>query len=589
MAEEKKVVDPALARFYESMEKTNTEKNTNEMLAGFSEDSGDSESFDLESGNEDTEDRPWRPSHTIFGRSTIKQSQIDAMKGRYFRDISIVRAGGDSTAPVPEVDEVVVYKSFMKAGLRFPLSKFLVEVIKTFEIYLHQITPEAIIRMGIFIWAIRSQGLKPSAKCFCNMHELSYVTKATGKEQYHNNFGCYGFVPRSDVSYPVSTFRKRWPGAWMEEWFYVKNSLVEREDIKGIIQRPIWSRFGIRRPATALGNEIGACQKAFNSVCTFIGTRDLVQEHIAYKMWPLVSDWEMSKEVDAGSSQGGLVYLKYTFRYRDQFDEPNDDWLNCVEATSDELLGAYTRAEDDAMTLAFGGRGKKRLNRVFAIIGFVYLDYCYASRKQGKKRKVAASAISATPKGKKIKVLTHRPRYIETARVPKLAEDSSAVEPEFPASTEATVGSTGELILKTIAEQVEATTADVPKCPTEGKAKSAEEPELRKLTGVSKIPAVTPKRRRMASVLDAIMESTRVPTPAFIEVPSMSERNIKETVEAVATRVEAEVEASVPAVIGPVETVEKDIKEGPSDAALILEKEGAPKKVKSPTPEASTE
>jgi hypothetical protein len=26
----------------------------------------------------------------------------------------------------------------------------------------------------------------------------------------------------------------------MEEWFYVKNNLIEREDIKGIIQRPIF-------------------------------------------------------------------------------------------------------------------------------------------------------------------------------------------------------------------------------------------------------------------------------------------------------------------------------------------------------------
>jgi hypothetical protein len=125
------------------------------------------------------------------------------MKGRYFHDISIVRAGGDSSAPVPEADKVVVYRCFMKAGLLFPLNKFLVEVLKTFEIYLHQITPEAIIRMGIFIWGMRSQGLEPNAKCFCNMHELSYQMKATGKEQYHNNFGCYGFVPRSDVSYPV--------------------------------------------------------------------------------------------------------------------------------------------------------------------------------------------------------------------------------------------------------------------------------------------------------------------------------------------------------------------------------------------------
>jgi hypothetical protein len=101
------------------------------------------------------------------------------MKGRYFRDISIVRARGDNSALVPEADEVVVYRSFMKAGLRFPLNKFLVEVLNTFEIYLHQITPEAIIRMGIFVWAMRSQGLEPNAKCFCNMHELSYETKAT--------------------------------------------------------------------------------------------------------------------------------------------------------------------------------------------------------------------------------------------------------------------------------------------------------------------------------------------------------------------------------------------------------------------------
>jgi hypothetical protein len=152
--------------------------------------------------------------------------------------MSIVRVGGDSVAPAPEEDEVVVYRSFMKAGLRFPLSKFLVEELKSFEIFLHQITPKAIIRMGVFVWAVRSQGLEPSAKCFCNM---LYETKATGKDQYHNNFGCYGFVPRSDVSYLVPTFRKRWPGAWMEEWFYVKNNLTKREDIKGIIQRPIVS------------------------------------------------------------------------------------------------------------------------------------------------------------------------------------------------------------------------------------------------------------------------------------------------------------------------------------------------------------
>jgi hypothetical protein len=100
MSEENKIVDPALAGFYEAMEKINTDKITNEILARLSEDSDDSENFDVESGNEDAKDRPWRPSHTIFGKSSIKQSQIDAMKGRYFRDMSIMRSMGGTASPL---------------------------------------------------------------------------------------------------------------------------------------------------------------------------------------------------------------------------------------------------------------------------------------------------------------------------------------------------------------------------------------------------------------------------------------------------------------------------------------------------------
>jgi hypothetical protein len=78
---------------------------------------------------------------------------------------------------------------------------------------------------------MRSQGLEPDARCFCNMHELTYQMKVTGKEQYHNNFGCYSFVHRAEASYHVLTFQKKWPGSWMQEWFYVKVDLSQREDI----------------------------------------------------------------------------------------------------------------------------------------------------------------------------------------------------------------------------------------------------------------------------------------------------------------------------------------------------------------------
>jgi hypothetical protein len=470
--EEKKVADPYIAGFVESMAKTNTEKITKEIMEGLSEDSDDSDSYDVESGDEDSEDRSWRPSHTIFGKSTIKQSHVDAMRGRYFRDMSIIRVGGDSTGPASEENEVVIYRSFLKVDLRFPLSKFVVEVLKIYQIFLHQITPEAIIRMRIFVWVVRSQGLEPSAKCFCSMHELLYETKATSKEQYHNNFGCYGFIARPNASHPVPTFQKRWPRTWMEEWFYVKNDLKAREDIKEIIQRPIWSRFGLRRPKVEIDGNVEACQRAFSTVCAFIGTRDLIQEHISFRVWPLVESWDMPKETTADSSESGLVRLKYTFRFREKFDEPNDDWLKCIEAMSDQLLGAYSKAEDNALFAAFGGRGKKRLNRVFDVIGFVYPDYHYPLRGQGKKRKVVASAtiaVLAEPKSKKIKVLTHRPRYIEPAIVPELGEGASS-------TTEARQAAP-------IVQSVEEPTV-VPKMPTVGPAEAedgkAEEPQVEK-------------------------------------------------------------------------------------------------------------
>jgi hypothetical protein len=182
------------------------------------------------------------------------------------------------------------------------------------------------------------------------------------------------------------------------------------------------------------------------------------------------------------------------------------------------------------------------LNRVFDVIGFVYPNYCYPSRKQGKKRKTAASAISVVPKGKKIKVLTHRLRYIETAIVSKLGEGtSSTTEAEQPALAIPREDLT-ELLRVPVAEL-----AETPKHDAEAKEKAAKEPqpELPKtlsppaepgLPKISRAPAITPKRRRMASVLDAVMESTR----ALTHAPT------KKVAEAVTACVETEAGPSVP-------------------------------------------
>jgi hypothetical protein len=96
----------------------------------------------------------------------------------------------------------------------------------------------------------------------------------------------------------------------------------------------------------------------------------------------------------------------------------------------------------------------------------------------------------------------------------------------------------------------------------------------------------------MASVLDAVMESIKVLTPASAEAPSMRDKNTKKSAEIAMTQVETEAESSAPAEARPVEIVEKHTEPDPSDAAkvsLSLEKEKVVEEPEFPAPEASTE
>jgi hypothetical protein len=104
---------------------------------------------------------PSKPSHLEFGRSTVTEDDMPKLvKLGYFSEAKkeLIHFGGEEITPKPEKDEVVVFKSFFKAGLRFPLNEMIADVLKKFGIYLHQLTPNAIVRLSVYIWALRSQG-----------------------------------------------------------------------------------------------------------------------------------------------------------------------------------------------------------------------------------------------------------------------------------------------------------------------------------------------------------------------------------------------------------------------------------------------
>jgi hypothetical protein len=106
----------------------------------------EAEQAGIEEGDADEEEidyntvMPSKPSHLDFGKSTVSEADMPMMiKLGYFREAKkkLIRFGVEETTPKPENDEVVVFKSFFKAELRFPLHEMIGDVLEDFEIYLH--------------------------------------------------------------------------------------------------------------------------------------------------------------------------------------------------------------------------------------------------------------------------------------------------------------------------------------------------------------------------------------------------------------------------------------------------------------------
>jgi hypothetical protein len=177
--------------------------------------------------------------------------------------------------------------------------------------------------------------------------------------------------------------------------------------------------------------------------------------------------------------------------------------------------------------------------------------------------------------------LTNRPRYIETATVPKFGEETySTVEAKEAAPATRSVEESTIVPKVPIVDSVEAEDETTKKPELE---KATDLPEILsqpvevELPKVAKAPATTPKRRRMASVLDAVVETTRALTPA----------PVKKASEAVTAHTETKARPSVHVEMKLATTEQKAEEESP-DIRVALEKNVA-KEAKSPALEAPSE
>ena len=79
--------------------------------------------------------------------------------------------------PKLEPYEVVVFWDFFEAGLHFPCEDFVGEVLSRFNLQIHQLTPNAFARIGVFVMALKMIGYALSVDTFSCYYETQLHKK----------------------------------------------------------------------------------------------------------------------------------------------------------------------------------------------------------------------------------------------------------------------------------------------------------------------------------------------------------------------------------------------------------------------------
>jgi hypothetical protein len=265
-------------------------------------------------------------------------------------------------------------------------------------------------------------------------------------------------------------------------------------------------------------------------------------------VFPTLREWEMPK-LEGEKKKGELVRLPYHYKFKKHFKAPCQEWLDTIEVMCNDILGNYSKKEDQLMTAAFGTRPKQRLNRVLDALNFDYPDYeQLGGDAEGQKRKRIASILDkeGTKLAKKDKEISEKRKLspepkIAAPKKRKVASPkpkTSAQEEEAPATPSA---AEVEEILKVMTEPLPIKLSPLA-------------PELTKFFQKEKEPSATespakPKKRRIIQVADVIHQ-TPPPTSAskipFIESAVTAETTATgaETTGAEATGAATEAEAT---------------------------------------------
>lgn len=328
---------------------------------------------------------PFRlPPSYWLGRSQVTEESLD----RYMADglissqiRSLCRATEQEEVPEPKPYEAVVFHDFFVVGLRFPCENLLSEVLERFNLQLHQLTPNAFSRLGIFAMALKMMGCQLNVNTFTRYYESQLhekvVTNRRTKLESRVEFGSYNFVPikaRGTISI-IPAYRNKWP-QWMEHWFYIR--VCSDEAVTEALANNLLRANSLVSQLTPMdgarladcfngGAKDEAALEAFVMTAQHQISHDLVEEWVALDLWPLSSESNFASFAEMRNYKGPVLNIRKLDGFSLDFD-----YVRAIESEANKIVGPYSMKEHE--TKCRGLAGLQRLNRVFDAMGLTYPD-----------------------------------------------------------------------------------------------------------------------------------------------------------------------------------------------------------------------
>jgi hypothetical protein len=307
-----------------------------------------------------------------FGVSRMSSVRVQYMLQLGYFGGEVARVPGTEEVPEPE-GELVVFEAFFAAGLRLPAHRFVGEVLRRFNIQIHQLTPNAVVALSKYVWATTSYGGQPSVEVFAKYYCLHWQKRMVGNKV--SQFGSCTFTPKTgktsmEVVELVPCACNKW-GNWHEFWFYIAEGTVE--DHLGLPVAEMCSHYYSAYPQFEVAEE-DANEGALRCAAGLSSGRDLVEEFVAYGVWPLAHGWALGEVCPRQMpSHGGKLVRSPAFA----LDLHNRDPAAFVREAEDgavRIVGRYVPKTEGQRSWDIRG-SNDRLNRVFELNRLPYDGY----------------------------------------------------------------------------------------------------------------------------------------------------------------------------------------------------------------------